>query len=137
MYLSGLQLFAGESEVLSKGDFILIAEENLKNIPSEEPNERPGRIDMIGVIIGSLAALLTILIAVVIFVIYRHKRKQNSLKRNNLKSAISDNHTTLSLRSSSNGKILNGHLYNGVAVDDVDSDRDCSHGKFSVVLLKY
>ena len=90
---------------------------------------------MIGVIIGSLAALLTILIAVVVFIIFRHKTKKNNQKRDTLKASMADNHTTLSLRSSVNGKVLNGHLYNGVAVDDVDSDRDCSHGMLSLFVL--
>ena len=87
---------------------------------------------MVGVIIGSLAALITVLLAIVIFIIFRHKRRKSHQKRDNLKTPVSDGHMSLSLRGSTNGKVLNGHMYSGVAIDDMDTDRECCHGEYQL-----
>ena len=109
---------------------MFLSEASANDEPAEQPNETSAGIDMVGVIIGSLAALITVLLAIVIFIIFRHKRKKSHHKRDNLKTPVSDGHMSLSLRGSSNGKVLNGHMYSGVAVDDVDTDRECCHGEF-------
>ena len=45
---------------------------------------------------------------------------------------MSENTVSLNLsdvRNAPSGKVLNGHLYNGVAVEETDSDIECYHGK--------
>ena len=75
--------------------------------------------DYISIIIGALAALIVILTIIVVFVIIRHKRRQNN-NRNNLKPAA-DNVLSINLNNfhgTSNGKVSNGNVYNGVATDE-------------------
>ena len=75
--------------------------------------------DYISIIIGALAALIVILTIIVVFVIIRHKRRQND-NRNHLKPAA-DNVLAINLNNfhgTSNGKVSNGNVYNGVATDE-------------------
>ena len=111
--------------------FHLISETDIAQ-PSKQPDEKSPGTDIIGIIIGSLVALITILVAIVIFIIFKHKRQKNNNNRCSLKTPVSDNTVSMNLsdlRSSSNGKVLNGHLYSGVALEDIDSDREVFHGE--------
>ena len=68
-----------------------------------------------------------------IFIIFKHKKHKNNNNRCSLKTSVTDNTAALhlsELHSSTSGKVLNGHLYSGVAVEDLDCDREILHGKF-------
>ena len=87
--------------------------------------------------IGSLVALISILIAIVVFIIFKHKKHKNNNSRCSLKTPVSENTVSLNLsdvRNTPSGKVLNGHLYNGVAVEETDSDRECYHGRYHYTL---
>ncbi|XP_046560812.1 discoidin domain-containing receptor 2-like [Haliotis rubra] len=80
----------------------------------------------IGVIIGALAALIVILIIIIAIFIIRHKRRKHNNNRRNLKPVV-DRHVTINLndlRGSTNGKISNGNMYNSVATEEGESDRE-------------
>ena len=88
--------------------------------------------------IGSLVALISILIAIVVFIIFKHKKHKNNNSRCSLKTPVSENTVSLNLSDVHNtpsGKVLNGHLYNGVAVEETDSDRECYHGRYHMSLV--
>jgi discoidin domain receptor family protein 2 len=88
--------------------------------------------DYIGIIIGALAALIVILVLIVIVIIIRHRhRKHNNNTRRGLKPSVVDSRVTINLndlRGSTNGKISNGIMYNSVAADDAESDKEMCNG---------
>ncbi|KAL3871566.1 hypothetical protein ACJMK2_039557 [Sinanodonta woodiana] len=97
--------------------------------PNEEhlvPEEKKSFEDKyIGIIIGTLSALIVLLSLIVLIVILRYRRRKQNNNRRNLKPCV--DHVTMNLndlQSSINGKILNGNMYNGVPSDDMDSDRE-------------
>lgn len=105
--------------------FLSFVEKHQPEIPKESSASRiPEQTsakdeDYISIIIGALAALIVILTIIVVFVIIRHKRRQNT-NRNNLKPAA-DNVLSINLNNfhgTSNGKVSNGNVYNGVATEE-------------------
>ncbi|XP_052219527.1 discoidin domain-containing receptor 2-like [Dreissena polymorpha] len=101
--------------------------------PEKAPNQQTPGSDIIGIIIGSLAGLIAILIAIVIFIVCRHRRNKNNNRR--MKTALADTHNQITLNMSdlqgthTNGKVLNGHMYNGVPLTELESDRECCSGR--------
>ena len=88
--------------------------------------------NMIGIIIGTLAALIVILFAgvCIVIVIIRHKRSKQNNNRHCLKPVM-DRHIAVNINDvrNQNGKISNGNMYNSVATDDMESDRElCRNG---------
>ena len=70
------------------------------------------------------------------FVIVRHKRRQNT-NRNNLKPAA-DNVLAINLNNfhgTSNGKVSNGNVYNGVATEEEHVKE--MNGKWCIFLLRF
>ncbi|XP_052219449.1 discoidin domain-containing receptor 2-like isoform X4 [Dreissena polymorpha] len=98
--------------------------------PEKAPKQQTPESDIIGIIIGSLAGLIAILIAVVIFIVCRHQRRKKNNNRR-MKIAITDTHNQTAVNLSdlrgthTNGKVLKGHVYNGVPLTELESDRDC------------
>ncbi|KAH3800098.1 hypothetical protein DPMN_153723 [Dreissena polymorpha] len=92
-----------------------------KDGKEKAPNQQTPGSDIIGIIIGSLAGLIAILIAI------------NNNRR--MKTALADTHNQITLNMSdlqgthTNGKVLNGHMYNGVPLTELESDRECCSGK--------
>ncbi|ESO96071.1 hypothetical protein LOTGIDRAFT_116145 [Lottia gigantea] len=80
----------------------------------------------IGVIIGALAALILILVIVICIFFYRHKRNKNNNNHRALKPVV-DRHVTINMNDlcgSTNGKISNGNMYNSIATEDMDSEKE-------------
>ena len=106
------------------GYFLYLSEYTNKNSKEKSASRIPEQTsakdeDYISIIIGALAALIVILTIIVVFVIVRHKRRQNT-NRNNLKPAA-DNVLAINLNNfhgTSNGKVSNGNVYNGVATEE-------------------
>lgn len=102
--------------------------------PEKAPKQQTPESDIIGIIIGSLAGLIAILIAVVIFIVCRHQRRKKNNNRR-MKIAITDTHNQTAVNLSdlrgthTNGKVLKGHVYNGVPLTELESDRDCCSGE--------
>ena len=104
--------------------FLYLSEYTNKNSKEKSASRIPEQTsakdeDYISIIIGALAALIVILTIIVVFVIVRHKRRQNT-NRNNLKPAA-DNVLAINLNNfhgTSNGKVSNGNVYNGVATEE-------------------
>ncbi|XP_052224230.1 discoidin domain-containing receptor 2-like [Dreissena polymorpha] len=101
--------------------------------PEKAPKQQTPGSDIIGIIIGSLAGLIAILIAIVIFIVCRHRRNKNNNRR--MKTALADTHNQITLNMSdlqgthTNGKVLNGNMYNGVPLTELESDRECCSGR--------
>ena len=114
--------------------FLHLSEYTNKNSKEKSASRIPEQTsakdeDYISIIIGALAALIVILTIIVVFVIVRHKRRQNT-NRNNLKPAA-DNVLAINLNNfhgTSNGKVSNGNVYNGVATEE-DNVKELN-GKF-------
>ncbi|PVD21718.1 hypothetical protein C0Q70_17518 [Pomacea canaliculata] len=85
--------------------------------------------DYIGIIIGALAALIVLLVCIIVIFFVRHKRRKHNNNRRSLKPVV-DRHVTINLndlRGSTNGKISNGNMYNSIATEELDSDREPSN----------
>ncbi|XP_035829229.1 discoidin domain-containing receptor 2, partial [Aplysia californica] len=99
----------------------------------EEKENKEYNDEYISVIIGALAALIFLLVCVILILFCRHKRRKNNNNRRGHKP-VSNNHVTINLndlRGTTNGKVSNGNMYNSIATDDADSDRDgagCCNG---------
>ncbi|XP_069120897.1 discoidin domain-containing receptor 2-like isoform X1 [Argopecten irradians] len=86
--------------------------------------------DHIGIIIGALGGLLLVFFVVLITFIIRHKRMKQNNNRRSLKPVV-DRHIAVNLsdlQGNTNGKISNGNVYNSVATDDLDVDREICNG---------
>ncbi|RUS76412.1 hypothetical protein EGW08_015822, partial [Elysia chlorotica] len=120
------------------------AADNQDTSVTEEKEEKDYNNDYISIIIGALGALIFLLLAVVLIFFCRHKRRKNnsngrasssvsssSSTNGHVLKPVGTSHVTINLtdvRGSVNGKVSNGNMYNSIATDDADSDRDASGG---------
>jgi hypothetical protein len=86
---------------------------------------------MIGIIVGTLSALIVTLlvVAVIVIILIRHKRSKQNNNRHCLKPV--ERHIAMnmnSIRNIQNGKVSNGNMYNSVAQEDLESDRELCNG---------
>ncbi|XP_048779029.2 discoidin domain-containing receptor 2-like isoform X2 [Ostrea edulis] len=98
---------------------------------SVQTKEAKTENDMIGIIVGTLSALIVTLlvVAVIVIILIRHKRSKQNNNRHCLKPV--ERHIALnmnSVRNIQNGKVSNGNMYNSVAQDDMESDRELCNG---------
>lgn len=87
----------------------------------------------VGIIIGALAALIIILFIVAVIIVVRHRQcKHNNNRPCQKPVVLGDRHVTINLSdlrgSCTNGKLSHGNMYNSVATDDMDSDRELCAG---------
>lgn len=87
----------------------------------------------VGIIIGALAALIIILFIVAVIIVVRHRRsKHNNNQPCQKPVVLGDRHVTINLSDlrggCTNGKLSHGNMYNSVATDDMDSDREMCAG---------
>ena len=77
--------------------------------------------EYIGIIIGALAALILLLFAVIIVIIMRHRRNKYNNNHRTMKP-MEPRNVTLDLSdirlAATNGKLLNGQMYNCVATSE-------------------
>ena len=87
----------------------------------------------IGIIIAGLAALIVILVIIIVIFVIRHKRRKNNNNRRSLKPVVDHHAINLNdLCGTSNGKVSNGNMYNCVATDEMDSEKEIvGDGKLS------
>ncbi|XP_041368248.1 discoidin domain-containing receptor 2-like isoform X2 [Gigantopelta aegis] len=87
----------------------------------------------IGIIIAGLAALIVILVIIIVIFVIRHKRRKNNNNRRSLKPVVDHHAINLNdLCGTSNGKVSNGNMYNCVATDELDSEKEMmGDGKLS------
>ncbi|XP_061189054.1 discoidin domain-containing receptor 2-like isoform X3 [Saccostrea echinata] len=98
---------------------------------SVQTKEATTENDMIGIIVGTLSALIVTLlvVAVIVIILIRHKRSKQNNNRHCLKPV--ERHIALnmnSIRNMQNGKVSNGNMYNSVAQDELESDREICNG---------
>lgn len=98
---------------------------------SVQTKEATTENDMIGIIVGTLSALIVTLlvVAVIVIILIRHKRSKQNNNRHCLKPV--ERHIALnmnSIRNIQNGKVSNGNMYNSVAQDELESDRELCNG---------
>lgn len=98
---------------------------------SVQTKEATTENDMIGIIVGTLSALIVTLlvVAVIVIILIRHKRSKQNNNRHCLKPV--ERHIALnmnSIRNMQNGKVSNGNMYNSVAQDEMESDREICNG---------
>lgn len=98
---------------------------------SVQTKEATTENDMIGIIVGTLSALIVTLlvVAVIVIILIRHKRSKQNNNRHCLKPV--ERHIALnmnSIRNMQNGKVSNGNMYNSVAQDEMESDRELCNG---------
>ena len=88
--------------------------------PDSEREETKNMDDRyIGIIIGTLAALLALFIAIFLYLFLRHRKHKYS-NANSEKSGP-EHHVTLNLndlRAMTNGKLSNGNMYNSIATSE-------------------
>jgi hypothetical protein len=92
----------------------------------KEKEEKEVAEDYIGIIIGALAALIVLLVFIIVIFFIRHKRRKHNNNRRSLKPVV-DRHVTINLndlRGSTNGKVSNGNMYNSIATDETNSERE-------------
>ncbi|GFO49410.1 discoidin domain-containing receptor 2 [Plakobranchus ocellatus] len=134
---------AGETEGSSDKTGYTNDDNDKDTLVTPKKEENDGN-DYISIIIGVLAALVFLLFAVVLIFFCRHKRRKNnnngrgsssvsstSSANGRVLKPVGNNHVAINLndiRSSNNGKVSNGNMYNSIATDEADSDRDASAG---------
>ncbi|KAL3871564.1 hypothetical protein ACJMK2_039555, partial [Sinanodonta woodiana] len=99
-------------------------EEDAKHETPNHQIKKSSNDDHIAIIIGCLAALTVILLVVGIFICARHRRQK--LQRQNLKPTA-ENHVNIHLNhlnGHTGEKIVNGNLYNGIAMEEPDMDKE-------------
>lgn len=99
---------------------------NSPDVPLTEKENKEYDDEYISIIVGALAALIFLLICVILIFFCRHKRRKNNNNRNGHKP-VSSSHITINLndlRAATNGKVSNGNMYNSIATDEADSDRE-------------
>ncbi|CAG5136400.1 unnamed protein product, partial [Candidula unifasciata] len=99
---------------------------NSPDVPLTEKENKEYDDEYISIIVGALAALIFLLICVVLIFFCRHKRRKNNNNRNSHKP-VNGSHITINLndlRTATNGKVSNGNMYNSIATDEADSDRE-------------
>ena len=86
--------------------------------------------NIIAIIVGTLAALTALLIAVVCFIIWRQRRSKQNNNRHSLKPAVDRNIpiNMNDIHGTRNGKVSNGNVYNSVATEDVECDPHLCNG---------
>lgn len=86
--------------------------------------------NIIAIIVGTLAALIALLVAIVCFIFWRQRRSKQNNNRHSLKPAVDRNIpiNMNDLHGTRNGKVLNGNVYNSVATDDVECDAHICNG---------
>lgn len=99
--------------------------------PSVHQSKEPQSLDesYIGIIVGALAALVIVLCLIVVIVImgYRRRKHNNNRRTCMLKPMPVDGHVTINLndlRANTNGKISNGNMYNSVALEELEMERE-------------
>ncbi|KAL5012628.1 hypothetical protein ScPMuIL_011179 [Solemya velum] len=100
--------------------------EGTKEAKKAEPIED----DYYGIIIGALAALIVIIVVIIAIILIHHRRQKQNNNRRSLKPVV-DRHVTINLndlRGSTNGKVSNGNMYNSVATDENESDKEMCNG---------
>lgn len=110
---------------------LLFSDNNSQSTDSvhKEKENKEYSDDYIGIIIGALAALIVLLVCIIVIFFVRHKRRKHNNNRRSLKPVV-DRHVTINLndlRGSTNGKISNGNMYNSIATEELDSDREPSN----------
>ncbi|XP_059166256.1 discoidin domain-containing receptor 2-like isoform X2 [Physella acuta] len=106
---------------------------NNSDVPLTEKDNKEYDDEYISIIIGALAALIFLLLCVILIFFCRHKRRKHNNNRRGHKP-VSNSHVTINLndlRGATNGKLSNGNMYNSIATDDADSDREgvgCCNG---------
>lgn len=98
---------------------------------SVQTKEATTENDMIGIIVGTLSALIVTLlvVAVIVIILIRHKRSKQNNNRHCLKPV--ERHIALNMngmRNMQNGKVSNGNMYNSVAQEEMESDRELCNG---------
>ena len=95
------------------------------------PSKEAARDDnIIAIIVGTLAALIALLFAIVAFIIWRQRRSKQNNNRHSLKPVVDRNMpiNMNDLHGTRNGKVSNGNVYNSVATEDVECDAQLCNG---------
>lgn len=102
--------------------------DNVQNVQDNpRSKEATPNDNIIAIIVGTLAALIFILFAIVASIIWRQRRSKQNNNRHSLKPAV-DRNIPINMNDVRNGKVSNGNVYNSVATEDMECDPQLCNG---------